>query len=229
MEGLLNFGNILGDNLLGQGLLEGIPLWDIIISLVVTFLAALLIFYVYRKTFKGILYSHSFSVSLIMAAVVTCLIIMTISTNLLLALGLIGALSIVRFRTAIKDPMDIIFIYWAIAVGIAAGAKFYLLVIIGTVFVGVIAVVFFKYQSKDLTFMLIIRYQDDELVHQAVGSELEQLKYSIKSRTISKGKVELTVELRLKGDDASFVDGFSAVKGVEEVILVSYSGEYASD
>ena len=104
---------------------------DIGMSLVLTFIIALGIFWIYKRTFRGVLYTHSFNVSLVMISLVTSLVIMTISTNLILSLGMVGALSIVRFRTAVKDPLDIVFMFWAIAVGIANGAMQFKLALAG--------------------------------------------------------------------------------------------------
>jgi len=201
---------------------------DIAIVLFVTFLIGMFIFYVYKKTFQGILYTQSFNVSLVMVAVVTSLVIMTISSNFILSLGMVGALSIVRFRTAIKDPMDIVFMFWAIAVGIANGAGFFKISIIGSIFIGIILLILTKYKSTSTPYLLIINYLDDghDKMMKHLKTELKDFK--IKAKTISNKNVELTLEIRIDNEDTSFVNRLSKLNGVKNAVLVSYNGDYVS-
>jgi len=201
---------------------------DIAIVLFVTFLIGMFIFYVYKKTFQGILYTQSFNVSLVMVAVVTSLVIMTISSNFILSLGMVGALSIVRFRTAIKDPMDIVFMFWAIAVGIANGAGFFKISIIGSIFIGIILLILTKYKSTSTPYLLIINYLDDghDKMMKHLKTELKDFK--IKAKTISNKNVELTLEIRIDNEDTSFVNRLSKLDGVKNAVLVSYNGDYVS-
>jgi len=201
---------------------------DIIIGLLLAFLIGLVISNVYKKTFQGILYSYSFSSSLVMMSLITSLIIMTISINLTLTLGMVGALSIIRFRTAIKDPMDIVFIFWAIATGLATGAKLYMLAFIGMVIISLVVFVLFKHREGDLTFMLVLRYKDVSLTDKSIFMEFKKLKHTMKSKTYSDGKIELVVELRLIGEDTSFVDKLSSITGVSDATLIKYSGDHIS-
>lgn len=201
---------------------------DIFIGLTLALLIGLFISYIYKKTFQGVLYSYSFSASLVIMALITALVIMTIGINLVLTLGMVGALSIVRFRTAIKDPMDIVFIFWAISVGLATGAKLYLLACIGAAFISVAVIFLFKRRSANFTFMLIIRYINDLLTDERVAEELQNLKHSLKSKTLTRGKTELVVELRVAEEDTSFMDRLSSIEGVSDTVLMRYSGEYVS-
>jgi uncharacterized membrane protein YhiD involved in acid resistance len=158
-------------------------------------------------------------------ALITSEIIMTISSNLVLSLGMVGALSIVRFRTAVKEPLDIVFMFWAIAIGITTGAKLYTLSIVSSLMIGLITVVLLRYKNSNNVYLLILQYEDltnDELI-----KELSKLNYKIKSKTISMGLVELTLEVKLMGANTTFVEELSALDGVKNVSLVSYNGDFA--
>ena len=225
-ENVFNLNAILRDLIAPE--IGRLSVLDIFIGLSLAFLMGMVISYIYKKTFQGVLYSYTFSTSLVMMALITSLIIMIIGINLVLTLGMVGALSIVRFRTALKDPMDIVFIFWAIAIGLATGAKLYLLALIGMVFISLAVILLFKYRAADLTFMLVIRYNDDTYVDDNVIKELRKLKYSLKSKTLARGKMELVVELRLTGEDTSFVEKLSSINGVSDTVLIRYSGEHVS-
>jgi len=201
---------------------------DIFLGLTLSLLFGLLISYIYKTTFQGALYSHSFSVALAVLTLITAMVIMTIGVNLVLTLGMVGALSIVRFRTAIKDPMDIVFVFWAISTGLATGAKLYLLAIIGAAFIGLALIFLLRRKSANLTFMLIISYINDSLADKNVADELKKLRHSLKSKTVAREKTELVVELRLAGEDTSFMGRLTAIRGVNDAVLVRYSGEHVS-
>jgi uncharacterized membrane protein YhiD involved in acid resistance len=201
---------------------------DIGIVLLITFVTGMFIFYIYRKTFQGVLYTQSYNVSLVMISLVTSLIIMTISSNFILSLGMVGALSIVRFRTAIKDSMDIVFMFWAISIGIANGAGFFKISIVGTFFIAIILLLLTKYKSSSSPYLLILNYSDDSHADVIKYIKKEVGSYNLKAKTVVQGNVELTVEIRVKHEDTSFVNKLSAVKGVKDAVLVSYSGDYVS-
>ncbi|MBN2373676.1 DUF4956 domain-containing protein [bacterium] len=197
----------------------------VIVTLLITFAAGLFIFYIYRKTFKGVLYTRNFNVGLVMTALVTSLIIMPISSNIILSLGMVGALSIVRFRTAIKDPIDTVFMFWAIAVGLACGAGFYMVAIVGTPMIGlfVFALSRAHFGSAD-PYLLVIQHNN--------GTEGEIQKalpaHRLQSRTVNANGVELMIEVRLQADDAALVDNLRKIKGVKHAALISYNGDYVS-
>jgi len=197
----------------------------IVVTMLLTFVIALFIFYIYRKTFKGVLYTRNFNVGLVMTALVTALIIMPISSNVILSLGMVGALSIVRFRTAIKDPIDIVFMFWAIAVGLACGAGFYTVAIVGSPMIGVFVFGLSRahFGSAD-PYLLVIHHNN--------GTEAEIQKvlpaYRLQSRTVNSNGVELMIEVRIQADDAKLVDNLLKIKGVKHAALISYNGDYVS-
>jgi uncharacterized membrane protein YhiD involved in acid resistance len=155
----------------------------------------------------------------------TTLIIMTISTNIVLSLGMVGALSIVRFRTAVKDPMDIMFTFWAVTAGIATGAKIYPIAIIGSLAISAVLFILAKRKGKDAPYLLIIQYE--EKASEPVKVTLRRMKHVLKSKTVRKDMTEMTVELRLRDDNTAFVTELSSFDGVKDVVLVSYNGDYA--
>lgn len=199
---------------------------EILVTLVITLIIGLFIFFIYRKTFSGVVYSHNYNVSIVLMTVLTSLIILTISSNVVLSLGMVGALSIVRFRTALKEPMDIVFMFWAIAVGIASGAGFYPIAIIGSIFVGATLLILTKARFKKASYLLVIHHTEAASIE--VDAKLRDLKHILKSKTVKKGMVELTVEVKIKDGDTDFVNDFSNVNGVEDAVLISYNGDYAA-
>ncbi len=202
---------------------------DMIIALGLSFVLGLFIFYVYKKTFNGVMYSASFGVSLIAMTLITTLIIMAVTSNVVLSLGMVGALSIVRFRSAIKEPMDIAFLFWAISAGIVTGAGLIPLAIFGSVFIGIVMVIFVNKKSTDNPYILVVNCSDDkseELVTKAVNGNVN--KYMVKSKSVSVSGIELTIEVRLKDMTTKFVNDISQIEGVSNAVLVSYNGEYMS-
>jgi len=197
----------------------------VVVTLVVTFVAALFIFYIYRKTFKGILYTRNFNIGLVMTALVTALIIMPISSNVILSLGLVGALSIVRFRTALKDPIDTVFMFWSIAVGLACGAGFYMVVIVGSPMIGLFVFGLSRahFGSAD-PYLLVIHHNNgtEEEIQRVLPA------HRLQSRTVNANGVELMLEVRLQSEDAALVDNLLKIEGVTHAALISYNGDYVS-
>lgn len=226
MDKTLSFNDIIKKSVLKLSEFTSLSIAELLSGLIISFLVALFIFYIYKKTFQGVVYSHSYNVSLVLMSVITFLIIATISSNITLSLGMVGALSIVRFRTAIKDPMDIVFMFWAISVGISSGAGLYPISVLGSLFIGLILIILTKLRFKQISFLLIIHH--NESVTGQVEEKLKALKYLLKSRTVSKDKVELTIEIKVKNNDTSFMNGISSIEGVENAVLVNYNGDYAS-
>jgi len=197
----------------------------LIIGMIFSLLIALFILFIYKNTFRGVVYNHNFAVSLVVLAAISCLIISTISSNLVLSLGLVGALSLIRFRTAIKDPLDIVFLFWSISTGIACGADRYTYALVGALFIGILLMVLNMFNLASSTFLLVIRAEKE--AEEAVLKQLSNMKYKVKSKTVTKGMTELTVEIKMKGTNTSFVDDISSIEGVNDAILVSYNGDYA--
>ncbi len=200
---------------------------DFIIAMGIAFALGLFILWVYKKTYNGVMYSSGFGLSLMAMAMITTLVILAVTSNVVLSLGMVGALSIVRFRTAIKEPMDIAFLFWAIAVGIVLGAGMIPLAVFGSLFVGMVLWVFVNRKTTDQPYIMILNCTDGE----AEGQALEQVrkyvkKQVLKSKTVSKNGIEMTLEVRLKGDDSEFVNQIAALPGVESAVLVSYNGDY---
>lgn len=203
---------------------------DMAIAMGLAFVLGLFIYLVYKKTFKGVMYSANFGVSLLAMTLITTLIIMAISSNVILSLGMVGALSIVRFRSAIKEPIDIAFLFWAISIGIVLGAGLIPLAVFGSLFIGIIMVLFVNQKSTDNPYILIIKCSDDDSEKNAMEYiERNVKKHVVKSKTVAPSSgVELTVEIRLKDMSTKFVNEISRIAGVNNAILVSYNGEYMS-
>ena len=202
---------------------------DMVIAMGLGFVIGLFIFFVYKKTYSGVMYSAGFGISLMGMTLITTLVILAVTSNIILSLGMVGALSIVRFRTAIKEPLDIVFMFWAIAVGIVLGAGLLPLAILGSVFIGVILVLFVNKKSVDSPYILVIssdeEKQEDEIMRQIAQSVK---KHSVKAKTVSDSGMEFTLEVRLKENSTKFVGEIKAIAGVKSAALVSYNGDYMS-
>ena len=202
---------------------------DVLLALGLAFVIGLFIFLIYKKTYQGVMYSDSFGVSLIAMSMITSLVIIAVTSNVVLSLGMVGALSIVRFRTAIKEPMDIAFLFWAIAVGIVLGAGLLPLAIIGSVIIGIIIVIFSTRKIGDTPYILVVSCENEETESVAYELIKEDAKKSLlKSKSVNKLGIELTYEVRIKDDNTGFVNKISACDGVTNAVLVSYNGEYMS-
>jgi uncharacterized membrane protein YhiD involved in acid resistance len=203
---------------------------DLLLGLGLAFIIGLFIFLVYKKTFKGVLYSSSFGVSLLAMTLITTLIIMAISSNVVLSLGMVGALSIVRFRTAVKEPIDIAFLFWAISAGIVLGAGLIPLAVIGTVFIGIVLLFFVNKKSSDHPYLLILNCDSDESERTAMTFLNGKVKkHQVKSKTVAAGSgIELTLEVRIEDGSTEFVNTIAQQRGVNSAVLVSYNGDYMS-
>ena len=202
------------------------------LQVVITLLAALAIgaflYFIYKKTFSGVVYSRSFNLSLIMLTMVSALVIMLISSNLTLSLGRVGALSIVRFRTAIKNPIDTVFLFWAVGEGLALGAGFMDVGIIGALVIGVVMVVVTTIKGNNTLPYLLILHFDDRASQQIKGLIRQLPKAHIKSKTVQRDGIELTIELRIRETETDFVDKFLRVPGVFDATLVAHQGDLLS-
>lgn len=202
---------------------------DTLIGMLFALVIGLFIFMVYKKTFNGVMYSTGFAMTLVGLSLVTTLVIMAVTSNVVLSLGMVGALSIVRFRAAIKEPMEIVYLFWAIAVGIVIGAGMIPLAVIGSVIIGVILILFANRRIHDNPYILILNCSDDKSEETALHlAEMAVERFVVKSKTVNMSGIELTAEIRMKDSQTSFVNRLHDVAGVNDVTLVSYNGEYMS-
>lgn len=222
---VLNFQDVLKKSVLHLEAFRSISYIDMLLGLLCSFLIGLFIYWVYRKTFRGVVYSYNYNVSFVLMTMITALVIMTISTNVVLSLGMVGALSIVRFRTAVKDPLDIVYMFWAISAGIACGAKIYPLALGGSLIIGATLWWLSKRKIREQSYLLIVRHTDEAAGELRV--QLRKLNSKLKSKTVRKDFVELTVEVMLRDDNTAFVQSISEIAGVHDVSLVNYTGDYA--
>ena len=223
----MTFKDVFKSSFLEQA--TSFSLTDTLIALALAFALGMFINEVYRKTYRGVMFSQSFGMSLMALTMITTLVIQAVTSNVVLSLGMVGALSIVRFRTAIKEPLDIAFLFWAIAAGIVLGAGLIPLAIIGSVVIGVMLLVFVNRKSNETSYVLVLQCDSDASESAALARVEENVKrYVIKSKTVGAEGVELTVEIRIKDAAAKFVNGLLQVEGVKHATLVSYNGEYMS-
>ena len=209
--------------------ITSVSVLDMVVALLLAFGIGLFIFFIYKKTYQGVMYSSSFGTTLVALTVITTVVILAVTSNVVLSLGMVGALSIVRFRTAIKEPMDIAFLFWAIAVGIVLGAGLLPLAIIGSVIIGIIIVIFSTRKIGDTPYILVVNCENEETENTANTLIKEEAKKSVlKSKAVNKLGIELTYEVRIKDDNTGFVNKVSACEGVTNAVLVSYNGEYMS-
>lgn len=221
----MTFNDIFKSSFLEK--VSGVSVTDMIIAMAIAFALGLLIYMVYKKTFRGVMYSSSFGVSLMAMTLITTLIILAVTSNVILSLGMVGALSIVRFRTAVKEPLDIAFLFWAISAGIVTGAGLIPLAVIGSVFIGIILVIFVNAKTSDTPYIAIISCTDEKAEKAAVELlKANTKKQLVKSKTVTKAGIELMVEVKLNGESTEVCNKLSAVEGVTQAALVSYNGEY---
>lgn len=202
---------------------------DTVIGLSLALVIGLFIFVIYKKTLTGVMYSSSFALTLVGLSLVTTLVIMAVTSNVVLSLGMVGALSIVRFRAAIKEPVEIVFLFWSLAVGIVIGAGMIPLAVIGSSIIGVILLLFANRKLHTNPYILVLSCTDENAEKAALSvlaSEAEH--YVIKAKTVSTAGAEITAELRTKGSSTEFVNTISSLPGVGTATLVSYNGEYMS-
>lgn len=224
----INFSDIFKSSFIEKT--TSFSLTDSIIGLVVAFLIGLFIYVVYKKTFNGVIYSHSFNISLLIMTMATALVIMGISNNVLLSLGMVGALSIVRFRTPIKDPMDLVYIFWSIVSGILCGAGFIPLVVIGSVLIGIVLLVFVNKITVENPFLLIVKAGGGSS-SEAIEAELKKLtsRYQLKSQSfMGSDEMETTYEVRMKTGESAMLAELKALPGIKSAVMVSYDGNFTA-
>lgn len=223
----MGFGDIFKSGFLEN--VTAISVLDMVLVLILSFALGLYIFFIYKKSYAGIMYSASFGVTLIALTMITALLILAVTSNVILSLGMVGALSIVRFRTAIKEPSDIAFLFWAIAVGIVLAAGFIPLAVFGSFFIGIILLIFSRYKGFERPYILVV-HCEDSTVEKHVHEYLEQKvkKTAVKSKSVVPGCIELNYEIRLKDENTDFINELAEFPGVSHTIMVSYNGDYMS-
>ena len=221
-----SFSDIFKSNFLEN--VSAVSVLDMALTILLAFGIGLFIFYVYKKTYRGVMYSSSFGTTLIALTMITSQVILAVTSNVVLSLGMVGALSIVRFRTAIKEPLDIAFLFWSIAAGIILAAGMIPLAVIGSVVIGLILLFFVNRKPHKNPYIVVLSCAD----HAAEQAATETLQAHVercvvKSKSARQGLTELNLEVRLRDDNTDFVNELAALPGVNSAVLVSFNGEYA--
>lgn len=208
--------------------MNGVAMTDMAIGLAAALIVGLFIYFVYRKTYKGVMYSSGFGVTLVGLCMISAVLIMAVSSNVVLSLGMVGALSIVRFRTAIKEPMDILFLFWSISAGIILATGMIPLAACGTLVIGIVLLILARSKVKENPYMLVINLENGSAEKTVMDIIAENTrKNMIKSKTFSNaGNEELTVEVRLRNSESDFVKRIFETDGVTNAVMVSYNGDY---
>lgn len=221
----MTFNDIFKSNFLDN--VTAVSPLDMVLTILLAFGIGVFIFYVYKKTYQGVMYSSTFGVTLITLTMITSQVILAVTSNVVLSLGMVGALSIVRFRTAIKEPLDIAFLFWSIAAGIILAAGMIPLAVIGSIIIGLILLFFVNHKSHKNPYIVVLSCENQDAEKEAMkylNSQVERC--VVKSKSVQSGLVELNMEIRLKSDNTDFVNALSAMNGVNSAILVSYNGDY---
>ena len=204
-----------------------ISILDMAIAMLLAFGLGLFIFFVYKRTYSGVMYSSGFGVTLVALTMITTLVILAVTSNVVLSLGMVGALSIVRFRTAIKEPLDIAFLFWAIAVGIVLAAGMIPLAVFGSLFIGIILLIFVNRKSHVNPYIVVLSCDGSQSEEDAMSFLVQHTKRcTVKSKTARRGAVEVNLEVRLRDEDTDFINELAEIEGVQSAVLVSYNGDY---
>ena len=221
----INFSDIFKSNFLEN--VTSVSILDMVLAMLLSFCVGLFIFFVYKKTYSGVMYSSSFGVTLIALCMVTTLVILAVTSNIVLSLGMVGALSIVRFRTAIKEPLDIAYLFWSIAAGIVLAAGLIPLAIFGSAVIGIILLIFVNRKTYSNPYILVIQCDNQENEKKISDFVNEKTKKAVvKSKSVQKGLIELNLEVRLIDENTEFVNALADLPGVKSAVLVSYNGDY---
>ena len=204
-----------------------VSILDMLLAMILAFALGMFIFLIYKKTFSGVMYSSGFGVTLVALTMITTLVILAVTSNVVLSLGMVGALSIVRFRTAIKEPLDIAFLFWSIAAGIVLAAGLIPLAVIGSVLIGIFLLLFVNRKSHNNPYIVVIDCTDQESEQRAVKYLEGQVnRLVVKSKTVRKGSIELNMEIRMKDASTDFINALADMEGINNAVLVSYHGDY---
>lgn len=223
----MGFGDVFKSSFLEN--INSVSIIDMLIAMGLAFGIGVFIFFAYKKTYTGVMYSSGFGVTLIALTLITTVVILAVTSNVVLSLGMVGALSIVCFRAAIKNPLDIAYLFWAIAVGIVLAAGMIPLAVIGSAFIGIILLVFVNRKSHLNPYILIVNCENHDSELAANDFIKKQVKKSVvKSKIVKMGCVELNMEVRLKDENVDFVNVLSEMNGINSAALVSYNGDYTA-
>lgn len=221
----MSFSDIFKSSFLEN--VTSVSVLDMALTLILAFCVGLFIFMVYKKTYQGVMYSSSFGVTLLALTMITSMVILAVTSNVVLSLGMVGALSIVRFRTAIKEPMDIVFLFWSIAAGIVLAAGMIPLAVIGSVVIGLILLVFVNKKTYSNPYIVVLTCSDQNAEKNAIALLQAKCERCVtKSKSVQKGCIEINVDIRLKEDNTDFINELADLNGVNSAVLVSYNGEY---
>ena len=221
----MTFSDIFKSNFLEN--VTSVTILDMFLALGLSFAIGLFIFLIYKKTYAGVMYSSTFGVTLIAMTMVSTFVILAVTSNVVLSLGMVGALSIVRFRTAIKEPLDIAFLFWSIAAGIVLAAGMIPLAVIGSIIIGIIILVFANRKSHVNPYIVVLQCEDQESEQKATAFLQEHTsRLNVKSKNVQKGAIELNLEIRLKDATTDFMNELADLAGVRSAVLVSYNGDY---
>ena len=206
---------------------SSISVFDMLLTIVLSFGIGLFISLIYRKTYRGVMYSAGFGTTLIALTMITSIVILAVTSNVVLSLGMVGALSIVRFRTAIKEPLDIAFLFWAIGAGIVLAAGLIPLAVIGSICIGLILLFFVNRKNESRPYMVVLNCENhDAEVKAKEFLARNVIRSTVKSKSAVKGAIEMNIEVRLKEDDTDFIGILSEMPGVNSAVIVSYNGDY---
>lgn len=217
--------DFIKNSVLESGVFDGASITSIILGIVTALVIGAVIYVVYSKFYVGVIYSRSFAITLVGMTILTAMVTLAISTNIVISLGMVGALSIIRFRTAVKDPLDLLYLFWAITSGITAGAGMYILLLITAVIMILMIILFYNKQQKGRIYILVVHYVGEEAGDNVIRA-FGKMKYFIKSKTARKGKTEMAVEVYCKDSNMFFMDKIRDLEGVEDATLIQYNGEY---
>ena len=223
---MLSFADLFKSNALSQDVTLFTPV-DTILFLAVAFALGLFIYFIYKLTYSGVMFSRSFGISLVVLSMISTFIILAVTSNVVLSLGMVGALSIVRFRSAIKDPLDIVYLFWSLSVGIVLGARQYFLAILGSLIIGGILILLSRMGKTGQDYIIILEFSDEKAEQNAISVVKETSKRtSIKTKTVTADTMEATYAVSLQGGEAELVNKLKSIPGVEKAVLVSYNGDY---
>lgn len=221
----MSIQDFIKKSILESGAFDGASLTTIALGIATALIMGAVIYVVYSRFYVGVIYSRSFAITLVGMTVLTAMVTLAISTNIVISLGMVGALSIVRFRTAVKDPLDLLYLFWAITTGITSGAGMYLLVAVTAVIMILMIIIFTGKQQRGRIYIVVIHYIGDEAGDNVIRA-FGKIKYFVKSKTVRKAKTEMAVEVYCKNNDLFFMDKIRGIEGVEDATLIQYNGEY---
>ncbi len=205
--------------------LTGDVMLQIILAMAASLILGLFIYKIYQIYFGGVVFSRSFATTLVGMTVLTCMLTLAISTNIVISLGMVGALSIVRYRTAIKEPMDLLYLFWSISVGITLGANMYILAISGSVLLVILIHILYHRQKNGMIYIMVVHYEG-ELTGDEVLRTMKKMKYQMKSKTLRGDITEMILEVFCRTDSTVFLENIKNIEQVKDVTLIQYNGEY---